>query len=158
MKESYLLIPLFRAFRQGMTNQILPAMEAFVPDIIFISAGFDGHKDDIIGGMAAIKNTHVPAGYTEEDYVWATERVLEMAHRLCSGRVVSVLEGGYDIRQETNSLAKSIEAHIDAMVVGYTEPASEENEEENDALENNEKKEDQVMVSSPIPTPSSSIN
>ena len=105
------------AFREGMRNQILPAMDDFAPDIIFISAGFDGHKDDIIGGMAAIKNNHVPAGYTEDDYVWATHEVLKIAHRRCSGRVVSVLEGGYDVRFETNSLAKSIAAHIDAMVI-----------------------------------------
>jgi len=55
-----------RAFRNALTNTVFPAMEAFKPDIIFISAGFDGHRDDILGGCAAVKNVGVPAGYTEE--------------------------------------------------------------------------------------------
>lgn len=50
--------------------------------------------------------------------MWATERILEVADQCCNGRVVSVLEGGYDIRKETNSLAKSISAHISAIVAG----------------------------------------
>lgn len=107
-----------RAFRQALSNVVLPAMDTFAPDIIFISAGFDGHKHDIIGGMAAIKNTHVPAGYDEADYCWATHEIQKIADKHCSGRIVSVLEGGYDIRRETNSLAKSIAAHIDAIVTG----------------------------------------
>jgi acetoin utilization deacetylase AcuC-like enzyme len=107
------------AFRTSMEEKILPALKAFEPDFIFISAGFDGHKDDIIGGIAAIKNKNqnVPAGYVEEDYAWATKEVLRIADKCCQGRVVSVLEGGYDVRKETNALAKSVVAHVDAMVM-----------------------------------------
>lgn len=102
-------------FRSALQDQILPAMRAFRPDIIFISAGFDGHKDDILGGRAAVKNTAVPAGYLEEDYAWATQEVLKLADECCDGRVISVLEGGYDVRKETNSLAKSVAAHVSAI-------------------------------------------
>lgn len=103
------------AFRSALTEKILPAMRAFSPDIIFISAGFDGHRDDILGGMAAVKDPSVPAGYVEDDYAWSTAEVLKLAEECCGGRVVSVLEGGYDVRKETNSLAKSVAAHIVAI-------------------------------------------
>lgn len=103
------------AFRAALSEKILPAMRVFSPDIIFISAGFDGHRDDILGGVAAVKDPSVPAGYVEADYAWATAEVLKLADECCSGRVVSVLEGGYDVRKETNSLAKSVAAHIVAI-------------------------------------------
>lgn len=103
------------AFRTALKEKILPAMRAFAPDIIFISAGFDGHRDDILGGVAAVKDPNVPAGYVEDDYAWATTEVLKLANECCDGRVVSVLEGGYDVRKETNSLAKSVAAHIGAI-------------------------------------------
>lgn len=103
------------AFRTALTEKILPAMRSFAPDIIFISAGFDGHRDDILGGVAAVKDPSVPAGYVEDDYAWATTEVLKLADECCDGRVVSVLEGGYDVRKETNSLAKSVAAHIGAI-------------------------------------------
>ncbi|RHY35018.1 hypothetical protein DYB32_000506 [Aphanomyces invadans] len=102
------------AFRHALTHDIFPAMELFQPDIIFISAGFDGHKDDILGGCAAVSNHDIPAGYVEDE-------VLKLADKFCKGRVISVLEGGYDVRDETNSLAKSIESHIDAIVEGVLE-------------------------------------
>lgn len=104
-----------QAFRSALELKVLPAMRAFQPDIIFISAGFDGHRDDIIGGIAAVNNPNVPAGYIEEDYAWATLEVLKLAAEVCDGRVVSVLEGGYDVRRETNSLAKSVAAHVAAI-------------------------------------------
>ncbi|KAG6969338.1 hypothetical protein JG687_00003285 [Phytophthora cactorum] len=104
-----------QAFRSALELKVLPAMRAFQPDIIFISAGFDGHRDDIIGGVAAVNNPNVPAGYVEEDYAWATLEVLKLAAEVCDGRVVSVLEGGYDVRRETNSLAKSVAAHVAAI-------------------------------------------
>ncbi|KDO29072.1 hypothetical protein SPRG_06127 [Saprolegnia parasitica CBS 223.65] len=119
------------AFRAALRDTVLPAMEAFQPDMIFISAGFDGHKDDIIGGQAAVgKTSTAPAGYVEADYAWATKEVLALADRCCNGRVVSVLEGGYDVREETNSLAKSVAAHIDAFCdVGDDEEEEKEGEE-----------------------------
>lgn len=103
------------AFREALTDKVLPAMRAFGPDIIFISAGFDGHRDDILGGVAAVKDPNVPAGYVEEDYAWATQQVLQLAGDVCDGRLVSVLEGGYDVRKETNALAKSVAAHISSI-------------------------------------------
>lgn len=103
------------AFREALTDKVLPAMKAFRPDIIFISAGFDGHRDDILGGVAAVKDPNVPAGYVEEDFAWATQQVLQLAGEVCDGRVVSVLEGGYDVRKETNALAKSVAAHISSI-------------------------------------------
>ncbi|KUF98939.1 hypothetical protein AM588_10011229 [Phytophthora nicotianae] len=104
-----------QAFRSALELKVLPAIRAFQPDIIFISAGFDGHRDDILGGVAAVNNPNVPAGYVEEDYAWATLEVLKLAAEVCDGRVVSVLEGGYDVRRETNSLAKSVAAHVAAI-------------------------------------------
>lgn len=103
------------AFREALTTIVLPAMKTFAPDIIFISAGFDGHRDDILGGVAAVKDPNVPAGYVEDDYSWATQQVLQLATEVCDGRVVSVLEGGYDVRRETNALARSVAAHISAI-------------------------------------------
>ncbi|KAI9914823.1 hypothetical protein PsorP6_007434 [Peronosclerospora sorghi] len=104
-----------QAFRSALELKVFPAMKLFRPDIIFISAGFDGHRDDILGGVAAVNNPNVPAGYVEEDYAWATVEVLKLAAEVCDGRVISVLEGGYDVHQQTNSLAKSVAAHVAAI-------------------------------------------
>ncbi|KAJ0405029.1 hypothetical protein ATCC90586_004768 [Pythium insidiosum] len=124
------------AFRHAMSDQVLPAMRAFRPDIVFISAGFDGHRDDILGGRAAVKDTSVPAGYLEEDYVWATQQVLQLAEECCDGRVVSVLEGGYDVRKETNSLAKSVAAHISAIATFAPQADGEESPESRAVVKN----------------------
>ncbi|CAI5735534.1 unnamed protein product [Peronospora destructor] len=104
-----------QAFRSALELKVLPAMRAFRPDIIFISAGFDGHRDDILGGVAAVNNPNVPAGYVEKDFAWATLETLKLAAEVCDGRVISVLEGGYDVHRETNSLAKSVAAHVAAI-------------------------------------------
>jgi acetoin utilization deacetylase AcuC-like enzyme len=66
--------------------------------MIFISAGFDAHREDDMGQMALV----------EQDYIWITERIKEVAQRHAKGRIVSCLEGGYDL----SSLARSVEAHI----------------------------------------------
>ena len=76
----------------------LPQLEAFKPEMIFISAGFDAHRDDDMGQM----------GLVEQDYAWITSRIKDVATRHSKGRIVSSLEGGYDL----NSLARSVEAHI----------------------------------------------
>ena len=73
-------------------------MEAFKPEIIFISAGFDAHREDDMGQL----------GLTEQDYAWITTRLRDVAARHAKGRIVSLLEGGYDL----SSLARSVEAHI----------------------------------------------
>jgi acetoin utilization deacetylase AcuC-like enzyme len=91
------------AFREALTNRILPALTKFSPDIIFISAGFDAHKDDPLADI----------GLVEADYVWATNRILDIANKFAGGRVISMLEGGYDLR----SLMLSVAAHVKALIV-----------------------------------------
>ncbi len=91
-------------FREAMDVAILPRIEAFSPDLIIISAGFDAHQRDPLGNINLV----------EADYVWITRRLMEIARRSCGGRVVSVLEGGYDL----NSLARSVAAHVGALMEG----------------------------------------
>ncbi len=88
-------------FRQAMTEAVLPALEAFRPDLILLSAGFDAHKDDPLAGLE----------FRTEDYGWVTARLVEMAAGLCGGRLVSALEGGYDLQ----ALGESVAAHVDAL-------------------------------------------
>ena len=89
------------AFRAAVTDVWLPALEAFRPQMVFISAGFDAHQEDPLGGLRL----------RAEDYRWLTERLLEVAQRHAAGRVVSVLEGGYD----EPALARCVEVHLRAM-------------------------------------------
>lgn len=89
------------AARKVVRERWLPALEAFRPGMIFISAGFDAHRDDDLGQMRLV----------EADYVWMTERILEVAERHAQGRVVSCLEGGYNL----SALAKSAIAHVGAL-------------------------------------------
>jgi acetoin utilization deacetylase AcuC-like enzyme len=76
----------------------LPRLEAHRPEMIFISAGFDAHREDDLGQM----------GLVEQDYAWITRRIKEVAHRHAKGRIVSCLEGGYNL----SALGRSVEAHI----------------------------------------------
>ena len=76
----------------------MPRLEAFKPEMIFISAGFDAHRDDDLGQM----------GLVEQDFAWITQRIKDVAKRHANGRIVSSLEGGYNLR----ALARSVEAHI----------------------------------------------
>jgi acetoin utilization deacetylase AcuC-like enzyme len=76
----------------------LPRLEAFKPEMIFISAGFDAHRDDDLGQM----------GLVEQDYSWMTQQIKDVARKHAQGRVVSCLEGGYNL----DALARSVEAHI----------------------------------------------
>jgi acetoin utilization deacetylase AcuC-like enzyme len=76
----------------------IPRLEEFKPEMIFISAGFDAHRDDDLGQM----------GLVEQDYAWITQRLKDVANRHSQGRIVSSLEGGYNL----NALARSVEAHI----------------------------------------------
>jgi acetoin utilization deacetylase AcuC-like enzyme len=91
-------------FREAMRTVILPALDAFGPDLIVISAGFDAHKSDPLGSLEL----------TEEDFVWATLYIMEMADKHAEGRVVSTLEGGYD----SAALASSVGAHVQALMRG----------------------------------------
>ncbi|ABM36535.1 histone deacetylase family protein [Polaromonas naphthalenivorans] len=76
----------------------MPRLEAFKPEMIFISAGFDAHRDDDLGQM----------NLNEADYAWITERIKNVAKRHAKGRIVSALEGGYNL----GALGRSVEAHI----------------------------------------------
>jgi len=77
-------------------------LEDFRPEMIFISAGFDAHREDEMGGM----------GLVEADYAWITARVLDVARRFCEGRVVSCLEGGYNL----SALGRSVAAHVRTLI------------------------------------------
>ena len=90
------------AFREAFESVILPRIDDFAPDLIVISAGFDAHRRDPLASL----------NLTEADFGWATERLMEIADRRCAGRVVSVLEGGYDLE----GLAKSVAAHVDVLM------------------------------------------
>lgn len=89
-------------FREALAKLVLPRIAAFEPDLVLISAGFDAHWRDPLAGL----------DFTEEDFRWATERVVDIADRICGGRVVSVLEGGYDLI----GLARSAAAHVEALM------------------------------------------
>ena len=89
------------AVRQIVTEQWLPALHAFKPEMIFISAGFDAHREDDVGGM----------GLVEADYAWMTEQVMDVARLYAKGRIVSCLEGGYNL----SALGRSVVAHLKAL-------------------------------------------
>jgi len=76
----------------------LPRLEQHRPEMIFISAGFDAHREDDMGQL----------GLVEQDYAWITQRIKDVARRFSKGRVVSCLEGGYAL----SALGRSVEAHI----------------------------------------------
>ena len=84
--------------REMIETSWIPRLDAFKPEMIFISAGFDAHRDDDLGQM----------GLVEQDYAWITSRIKDVAKRHSKGRIVSTLEGGYNL----NALARSVEAHI----------------------------------------------
>ncbi|MFP5393928.1 MAG: SpoIIE family protein phosphatase, partial [Gammaproteobacteria bacterium] len=79
----------------------LPALHAFKPQMIFISAGFDAHREDDLGGM----------GLVEADYAWITQQVMAVADQYAQGRIVSCLEGGYNL----SALGRSVVAHVKAL-------------------------------------------
>ena len=89
-------------FREAFEAGILSRLEAFRPDLILISAGFDAHRLD------PLANLRLEA----EDFAWATRRLMEAAERSASGRIVSVLEGGYSLE----GLSKSVAAHVNALM------------------------------------------
>jgi acetoin utilization deacetylase AcuC-like enzyme len=84
--------------REAIETQWMPRLEAFKPQMIFVSAGFDAHRDD---GLAQL-------GLVEADYGWITRRIKEVADRHAGGRIVSCLEGGYNL----GALARSVAAHL----------------------------------------------
>lgn len=89
-------------FRKAMERSILPAIDAFAPELIFISAGFDAHAADPLANL----------NFTEADFVWATNALCDLADMHAKGRVVSTLEGGYDLQ----ALAASTAAHVKTLM------------------------------------------
>jgi acetoin utilization deacetylase AcuC-like enzyme len=87
-----------KAFRTAVNQDWLPALRRFRPQMVFVSAGFDGHRDD---DMAELN-------LTDADYHWVGRQILEVAAEFAEGRVVSVLEGGYEL----DSLARCVEDHV----------------------------------------------
>ena len=90
------------AFRTAVTERWLPALEAFAPELIYISAGFDGHREDDMGNL----------GLVEADYAWVTQQLMAVAQRHCKGRIISCLEGGYVL----SPLARSVAAHVKVLI------------------------------------------
>ena len=88
-------------FRQAVEKFWMPALERFRPQMAFISAGFDAHRDD---DMAALN-------LVESDYAWVTGQLVVYADRFCGGRIVSTLEGGYEL----DALARSVAVHLRAL-------------------------------------------
>jgi acetoin utilization deacetylase AcuC-like enzyme len=86
------------AVRKAVESQWLPALEEFKPEMIFISAGFDAHKEDLLGGMSLV----------EADYEWMTRELMAVAEKHSGNRIVSMLEGGYNLA----ALGRSAVAHV----------------------------------------------
>jgi acetoin utilization deacetylase AcuC-like enzyme len=89
-------------FRKLMTDHALPAIEAHAPQMILVSAGFDAHARDPLANL----------NLTEEDFAWVTAQLCDLADRHCDGRIVSTLEGGYDL----SALAASVAAHVRVLM------------------------------------------
>ena len=91
-----------RLFKQAVKSRILPALNDFSPDFILVSAGFDAHHRDPLAGL----------NLTAEDFDWVTGQLIEVAEQHAEGRVVSLLEGGYDLQ----GLAESTVAHVNRLM------------------------------------------
>ena len=89
---------------EAFESRILPRLRDFKPDLIVISAGFDAHTRDPLANLNLV----------EADFAWATQQLMEIADKSAQGRVVSVLEGGYDLQ----GLAGSVAAHVTALMRG----------------------------------------
>ncbi len=89
-------------FRQKMSQLVLPAVKAHAPEMVFISAGFDAHRDDPLANL----------NLDEQDFAWATQQICDIAARTANGKVVSTLEGGYDL----GALAASVAAHVKVLM------------------------------------------
>jgi acetoin utilization deacetylase AcuC-like enzyme len=89
-------------FRDAFESRILPALHDFGPDLVLISAGFDAHEADPLANLRLV----------EADFMWATEKLADVANKHCHGRIVSMLEGGYDL----NALARSVAVHVKTLM------------------------------------------
>ncbi len=89
-------------FREAVSTQWIPALDAFAPQLIYISAGFDAHREDDMGNL----------GLVDADYAWVTRQLVAVANRHCQGRIISCLEGGYVL----NPLARSVAEHVKVLI------------------------------------------
>ena len=90
------------AFRTAVESQWLPKLEAFQPELILISAGFDAHIEDDMSGLQLV----------DQDFAWVTRKVKTIADKYAKGRIISTLEGGYAL----SALGRSVAAHINALL------------------------------------------
>jgi acetoin utilization deacetylase AcuC-like enzyme len=91
-------------FRSAFESRVLPRLRDFRPELVIISAGFDAHMRDPLASI----------NLTEDDFVWATQKIMDVADQCAGGRVVSLLEGGYDLR----ALGNSVAAHVTTLMRG----------------------------------------
>ncbi len=89
-------------FREAMESVVLPRLAAFRPDLVIVSAGFDAHRRDPLAQI----------NLNEDDFAWATGKLMDVAEASAGGRVVSLLEGGYDL----DALGRSVAAHVAALM------------------------------------------
>jgi acetoin utilization deacetylase AcuC-like enzyme len=89
-------------FQAAISDHWMPALERFQPEMIFVSAGFDAHRDDDMSYV----------NLTDTDFLWVSELIMKQAEATASGRIVSVLEGGYEL----NSLARCVESHLRVLM------------------------------------------
>jgi acetoin utilization deacetylase AcuC-like enzyme len=90
------------ALREAVTTHWLPELRAFAPQLIFVSAGFDAHREDDMSHL----------GWNDADYRWISGQLVACAQELCEGRLISMLEGGYHLP----ALARCVEAHVRALL------------------------------------------
>ncbi len=98
-----------QALRATVLENWIPALERFRPEMIYISAGFDAHREDEMANL----------NWVEADYIWVTEQIMDIAERYAQKRIVSVLEGGYDL----DALAGSVAAHVRVLSAITESPA-----------------------------------
>lgn len=91
-----------KLIREIVETYWIHRLEFFQPEMIFISAGFDGHREDDMGGL----------GLVEADYAWITSKIMDVAKRFSKGRIVSCLEGGYNL----DALGRSVAAHLRVLI------------------------------------------
>ena len=90
-----------KVVREMISQTWIPRLHEFMPQLIIISAGFDAHREDDLGQM----------GLVEDDYVWMTKQLMEIANQYCEGKIVSCLEGGYNL----SALGRSVAAHLKTL-------------------------------------------
>jgi acetoin utilization deacetylase AcuC-like enzyme len=91
--------------RKAYSTRVFPALRDWRPELLLVSAGFDAHQDDTIAGL----------NWTVEDFAWLSKELVGLSQELCEGRLVSVLEGGYDL----DALAQSARAHVRELMKAY---------------------------------------